>query len=131
MAGGSASRCWPHRRAWCWTSPPTSETSSRGTPSRRRPVTAWQVFVYICAQYDTSRISVSQVSLWDNIIQDKAQARFHFPELRAKYGFIDQGNTLRGQPFNLTLHWNVMPISGALREGSKSFSGFRLPNDYL
>eukprot|EP00850_Spirogloea_muscicola_P010772 SM000064S19794 [mRNA] locus=s64:491020:491774:+ [translate_table: standard] len=89
------------------------------------------VFVYICAQYDTSRMSVSQVSLWDYIIQDKAQAQFHFPELRAKYGFVDQGNTLRGQPFNLTLHWNVMPISGALREGSKSFSGFRLPNDYL
>ena len=41
-----------------------------------------------------------------------------------------QGTNIRGTPFNLTVYWNIMPITGGLETKSKTFTGFRMPEDY-
>lgn len=53
--------------------------------------------------------------------------------LRAQYPFVlaDQGYNLRGKQFNVTVAWNVMPYVGALYSHSKTFTGFRLPEQYI
>lgn len=55
------------------------------------------------------------------------------PTLRQQYPFAvtDQGFNLRGREFNVTVAWNCMPRVGALYTRSKTFSGFRLPEDYI
>eukprot|EP00270_Netrium_digitus_P013455 TRINITY_DN4477_c0_g1_i1.p1 TRINITY_DN4477_c0_g1~~TRINITY_DN4477_c0_g1_i1.p1 ORF type:complete len:193 (+),score=42.95 TRINITY_DN4477_c0_g1_i1:130-708(+) len=90
-----------------------------------------QVFLFICAEFATPRNSLNQVSLWDLIIEDKANAAVHLPFTRSKYGLIDQGNNLRGLEYNLTLYWNVMPNTGMLRTHKKVFPDFTLPADYM
>lgn len=90
-----------------------------------------QLFVFICAEYETPNNSLNQVSLWDRVIEHKDDAKLRLPYNRSKYYFIDQGNNLKGRPFNLTLYWNVMPVVGGLYSGKKIFSGFTLPSEYL
>ena len=42
-----------------------------------------------------------------------------------------QGNNLLGKDINLTLYWNVMPVTGGLRMEKQTLSGFRLPQEYF
>ncbi|KAI6692474.1 hypothetical protein NL676_020184 [Syzygium grande] len=72
-----------------------------------------QVFVFVAAEYETSKNSVNQVSVWDGIIPAKEHAKFQI-QTSNKYRLIDQGDNLRGKEFNLTLHWHVMPKTGKM-----------------
>ena len=49
------------------------------------------------------------------------------PNLRQQYPYAvtDQGFSLRGRDFNVTVAWNVMPRVGVLYTRSKTFSGTR------
>lgn len=50
--------------------------------------------------------------------------------MRLKYPFIDQGQNLRGLPYNITVCWDVMPKVGLLYIRSKSFPMEPLPAEY-
>eukprot|EP00244_Chara_vulgaris_P002025 TRINITY_DN1339_c0_g2_i1.p1 TRINITY_DN1339_c0_g2~~TRINITY_DN1339_c0_g2_i1.p1 ORF type:complete len:174 (+),score=30.72 TRINITY_DN1339_c0_g2_i1:213-734(+) len=98
-----------------------------------RSVFTWntkQLFVFVCAEYETDLNKINQVSLWDRIIVKKADAKFRLPFVRNKYKLVDQGNYLQGRSLNLTMYWNIMPITGAIRTGKKVFSKFVLPKEY-
>lgn len=43
---------------------------------------------------------------------------------------VEQGNHMRGLPFNLTMYWNVMPITGGLDTQKRTFTGFQIPGNY-
>jgi signal peptidase complex subunit 3 len=88
-----------------------------------------QVFIFVAAEYETPKNVLNQVSLWDAIIPSKEHAVFSIPATN-KYGFVDQGSNLRGQEFNLTMHWHVMPKTGYMYADKKVISGFRLPEEY-
>ncbi|KAK7843285.1 signal peptidase complex subunit 3b [Quercus suber] len=88
-----------------------------------------QVFVFLAAEYETSKNSLNQISLWDGIIASKEHAKF-WTHTSNKYRFIDQGSNLRGKEFNLTLHWHVMPKTGKMFADKLVMSGYRLPKEY-
>lgn len=98
-----------------------------------RSVFTWntkQLFVFICAEYSTPKNSFNQVSLWDTIIVRKEDAVIDLTDEHIEYGLIDQGNHLKGRPFNLTMFWSKMPIAGGLETQKKVFTGFTLPSEY-
>ncbi|KAF2599656.1 hypothetical protein F2Q68_00012145 [Brassica cretica] len=88
-----------------------------------------EVFAFVAAEYETSKNTLNQVSLWDAIIPEKEEANFWI-QISNKYRFIDQGHNLRGKDFNLTLHWHVMPKTGKMFADKIVMSGYRLPNAY-
>ena len=70
---------------------------------------------------------------WNTIIQRKENALLSQSKLRPIYPFTttDQEGMLRGREFNVTVAWQVMPRVGALYTGSKTSSGFQMPEEYL
>uniref|UniRef100_A0A7N0REN8 Signal peptidase complex subunit 3 n=1 Tax=Kalanchoe fedtschenkoi TaxID=63787 RepID=A0A7N0REN8_KALFE len=88
-----------------------------------------QIFVFVAAEYETPKNALNQISLWDGIIPSKDYAKFS-TQISNKYQFIDQGTNLRGIPFNLTLHWHVMPKTGKMFADKIVMSGYRLPDEY-
>ncbi|GAY49156.1 Signal peptidase complex subunit 3B [Citrus sinensis] len=88
-----------------------------------------ELFIFVAAEYETPKNALNQVSLWDAIIPAKEFAKFSI-HTSNKYRFIDQGHSLRGKEFNLTLHWHVMPKTGKMFANKIVMSGYRLPEDY-
>ncbi|XP_027363312.1 signal peptidase complex subunit 3B-like isoform X2 [Abrus precatorius] len=88
-----------------------------------------QVFVFLAAEYETSKNSMNQISLWDGVIPSKDHAKFWI-HTSNKYRFIDQGSNLRGKEFNLTMHWHVMPKTGRMFADKIVMPGYRLPEEY-
>ncbi|XVE59103.1 hypothetical protein DITRI_Ditri05aG0018500 [Diplodiscus trichospermus] len=88
-----------------------------------------QVFIFVAAEYETSKNSLNQVSLWDAIIPAKEHAKFWI-HTSNKYRFVDQGHNLRGKQFNLTLHWRVMPKTGKMFANKIVMTGYGLPEEY-
>ncbi|KAH7441282.1 hypothetical protein KP509_03G032100 [Ceratopteris richardii] len=80
--------------------------------------------------WNTKQNSWNQISLWDSIITAKEDAVFQALEYN-KYAFIDQGKNFRGLSFNLTMYWHVMPKTTMMYIGSKSFTGFKFPDNYF
>ncbi|CAN1232797.1 Signal peptidase complex subunit 3B [Linum perenne] len=62
-----------------------------------------QVFVFIAAEYETSKNALNQVIL---------------------------GHNLRGKEFNMTMHWHVMPKTGKMLANKIVIPGYRLPEEY-
>lgn len=92
-----------------------------------------QVFLSVDVDFVTKKHWVNQMMIWSDIIKAEADAHLQLPVLRPAYPFqlTDHGAALRGKPFNVTLHWNVMPKVGMLEWGSQSFSGFQMPDEYV
>ncbi|KAM0880175.1 hypothetical protein ACQ4PT_033794 [Festuca glaucescens] len=88
-----------------------------------------QVFVFVTAEYENSKNSLNQVSLWDRIIPDKDHANVQV-EVKSKYPLIDQGTSLRGKKVQLVLHWHIMPNAGRMMRGKMPLSEFNLPDTY-
>uniref|UniRef100_A0A0E0BWI9 Signal peptidase complex subunit 3 n=1 Tax=Oryza meridionalis TaxID=40149 RepID=A0A0E0BWI9_9ORYZ len=88
-----------------------------------------QVFVFLTAEYENSKNSLNQVSLWDHIIPDKDKANLQV-EVKSKYPLIDQGSSLRGKKVQLVLHWHVMPKAGVMIRDRMALSEFNLPDSY-
>jgi signal peptidase complex subunit 3 len=90
-----------------------------------------QLFVSLAAEYETKINKVNQVSIWDRVVESKEDAVLRLPYVRNKYKLVDQGSNLRGLAVNLTLEWNIMPITGSMSVGRRTFTGFILPKEYL
>ncbi|XP_008797848.2 signal peptidase complex subunit 3A-like [Phoenix dactylifera] len=88
-----------------------------------------QVFVFLAAEYETSKNSLNQISLWDYIIRDKDHAKFQ-AQVASKYPLIDQGSNLRGKKVEFVLHWHVMPSTGRMIVDKMALSKFYLPEAY-
>ncbi|KAG8053547.1 hypothetical protein GUJ93_ZPchr0001g30569 [Zizania palustris] len=88
-----------------------------------------QVFVFLTAEYENSKNSLNQASLWDHIIPDKQHANLHL-EVKSKYPLIDQGSSLRGKKVQLVLHWHIMPKAGVMIRDRMPLSEFKLPDVY-
>ncbi|KAF0918434.1 hypothetical protein E2562_023581 [Oryza meyeriana var. granulata] len=88
-----------------------------------------QVFVFLTAEYENSKNSLNQVSLWDHIIPDKDHANLQL-EVKSKYPLIDQGSSLRGKKVRLVLHWHIMPNAGVMIRDRMALSEFKLPDAY-
>ncbi|KAL5227431.1 hypothetical protein ABZP36_015696 [Zizania latifolia] len=88
-----------------------------------------KVFVFLTAEYENSKNSLNQVSLWDHIIPDKQHANLHL-EVKSKYPLIDQGSSLRGKKVQLVLHWHIMPKAGVMIRDRMALSEFKLPDVY-
>ncbi|CAM8936132.1 unnamed protein product [Rhodiola kirilowii] len=89
-----------------------------------------QIFVFVATEYETPKHALNQISLWDGIIHSKSNAHFEI-QISNVYQFVDQGSNLRGKPFNLTLHWHVMPKTGKMFADKIVTSGFKLPDEYV
>lgn len=88
-----------------------------------------QVFIFLAAEYETSKNTLNQISLWDHIVPDKDHAKFQ-AQVANKYPLIDQGSNLRGQKVELVLHWHVMPRTGRMIRDKMAVSSFHLPEAY-
>jgi len=89
-----------------------------------------QLFVYITAEYQTSANKLNEVVIWDKIIQYKEDATLSFPMERSKYVLSDQGYGLRNADVNLTLSWNLIPITGPLEKIKAAGKTLRFPSEY-
>ncbi|TYZ66439.1 hypothetical protein PybrP1_002412 [[Pythium] brassicae (nom. inval.)] len=90
-----------------------------------------QIFVYVIAEYESTRNAKNQVVIWDKIVQTKeAAAKLQFAEEGIEYFLRDQYDELRGANVTLRLEWDVMPVCGRLFVHSAGRSSFVLPAKY-
>ena len=82
-----------------------------------------QIFVYVTANYSTPSNKENEVVIWDKIIQTADDAKIVEHNTLNKYNLIDQYDELRGSTVDLSLRWDVMPITGIL------YMDRRFPND--
>ena len=68
--------------------------------------------------------------MWDSIVTSIDDTILNLNETNIKYPLIDQHRELRGAPLTLTLHWDVMPITGVLSAGSGGHHRVILPERY-
>jgi signal peptidase complex subunit 3 len=72
----------------------------------------------------------NEVVIWDYIVRNQSEARLIFSNWFVKYPLISQGADMRGRAVNLTLHWDVMPLTGLLYFDTKGSAEVQLPQDY-
>jgi len=89
------------------------------------------LFVFISAEYKTKTNVVNQVAIWDRIIQTKAESKLKLSSEQVEYVLSDQGEGLRNNEVNLTVYWNIIPISGLLTQESHGIHSIRIPSNYL
>uniref|UniRef100_H2Z5U4 Signal peptidase complex subunit 3 n=1 Tax=Ciona savignyi TaxID=51511 RepID=H2Z5U4_CIOSA len=99
------------------------------------PIFNWnckELFLYIMAEYETTKNKVNQVVLWDKIINRGEDAVLNLKNVHAKYYFFDDGSALRGNNVTLSLHWNVIPNAGYLwRVKGRQDLSYVLPDTYV
>ncbi|GAM17313.1 hypothetical protein SAMD00019534_004880, partial [Acytostelium subglobosum LB1] len=88
------------------------------------------LFLYITAEYQTTENVVSQVVIWDRILNDKTKAIINEKNL-IKYILIDHSGELRSANITLTFNYNVIPISGPLTRHKQGSYSFNMPVDYV
>jgi len=98
-----------------------------------------QIFVFIVAEYTSPEMGFNQVTLWDTIIEKKEDTKIQHLVLTQEvfktqrdgpFTYSFQGKHLQGLKFNLTMYWNLMPLTGALLTDKVVISGFQLPEQY-
>lgn len=72
----------------------------------------------------------NEIVIWDQIIPSAADARLNLTNEMNKYPIIDQHTDLRGAPVSLSLHWDIMPITGLLQLGGKGSHTVQFPEAY-
>lgn len=73
---------------------------------------------------------MNQVVVWDRVVNSAASAKLDVAGAHVKYPLIDQGKELRGAPVSLTLHWDVMPLTGKLYASRRGNFTVALPEAY-
>ena len=68
--------------------------------------------------------------MWDSIVTSVDAAALKLNGSNVKYPLIDQHQELLGAPLTLTLHWDVMPITGVLDAGVGGRHRVVLPERY-
>ena len=73
---------------------------------------------------------INEVVIWDKVINSTETALLSMKNNFIKYPLLDQGKELRGTPVSLTLHWDVMPITGKLYMDTRGKHTVRMPDRY-
>lgn len=73
---------------------------------------------------------VNQVVIWDHIVETPEEAKLSFHNTSNKYPLLSQGRDLQGKLVALTLHWDVMPLTGILFLQQQGRYTMRLPSEY-
>jgi len=95
-----------------------------------------QLFVYVVAEYKSSKNPRNQIVLWDRIVEasDPREERVIAQDnIFVKYALVDQARDLRGEEVTLQLMWDHMPLTGTLYMGEQDkskASKFSLPMQY-
>mmetsp|Transcript_18778 Transcript_18778/g.18890 ORF Transcript_18778/g.18890 Transcript_18778/m.18890 type:complete len:170 (-) Transcript_18778:6-515(-) len=89
-----------------------------------------QLFVFLVAEYNSTKNPLNQVIIWDKIIQSKQDSVLKVSNEFVKYALIDQGAELRGNTITLKLMWDHMPITGRLYTELNGNNTFVLPVKY-
>lgn len=89
-----------------------------------------QLFCYITADFVTPSNVRNELVVWDKVVTAPAGAVFSMLDHQIKYPLIDQHRELRGAALSLTLHWDVMPITGIIYAGSGGKHSIILPERY-
>ena len=72
----------------------------------------------------------NELVVWDSIVTSVDAAALTLNGSSVKYPLIDQHQELLGAPLTLTLHWDVMPITGVLYAGMGGRHRVVLPERY-
>ncbi|KAG9290728.1 hypothetical protein G9A89_011691 [Geosiphon pyriformis] len=89
---------------------------------------AKQLFVTIVAEYESMTHDTNQVVIWDIVIRSKEDAHIALKQVRNKYNFHDITPSLSGLNATYSLHWDIMPHVGGLRNGViKAIKGIKFP----
>lgn len=78
---------------------------------------------FLATQCHSSPLPIAP--LQDEATVDLPRLAQEFP-----YAVTDQGYTLRGTLFNISITWNVMPRVGRLYTRTQAFGPWELPQDY-
>ena len=73
---------------------------------------------------------MNEVVIWDRVVNNASEAVLKLDGQFVKYPLMDAGKELRGTPVSLTLHWDVMPITGKLYGATRGNHTVRLPTAY-
>ncbi|SCU79164.1 LAME_0A07514g1_1 [Lachancea meyersii CBS 8951] len=78
-----------------------------------------QIFAFVTATYDGKLKNgvKSEVTFWDTIITDKAEAHITLENLKSKYSVWDLEEKLSERDLTFHLHWNIQPWIGTLIYG--------------
>lgn len=89
-----------------------------------------QLFVYVKATYATEKYPRNEVVVWDKIVQTKEASKFRIAVSKSKYPLRDIGFGLRNAKVNLTLSYDIMPITGRLFIHDAGHKVFSMPASY-
>ena len=56
--------------------------------------------------------AVNEVVVWDRVVGSREESQVQTTNAFIKYPVIHHGHELRGVPLSLSLHWDVMPLTG-------------------
>ena len=102
-----------------------------------RPIWNWnvkQIFLYLSAEYiDNKTDKISEIVLWDKIIQSSSDSDLYSVNERMKYVLRDFYKDLRNKDIKLTFHYDLMPYIGLVKNQriSKPIYIFNLGQEYV
>ncbi|SCU77283.1 LAFA_0A00804g1_1 [Lachancea sp. 'fantastica'] len=78
-----------------------------------------QIFAYVTATYNgkLKKDVKSEVTFWDTIITDKADAHIILENIKSKYTIWDLEDKISERELTFHLHWNIQPWIGTLVYG--------------
>ena len=89
-----------------------------------------QLFLFVVAEYESNTNKVNQVVVWDKIVQTPEEAKLDLTEVPIKYYLVDHSDQLRDTEVKLSLHWDIMPITGLLYMFQQGNHTIQMPSDY-
>lgn len=95
-----------------------------------RGVFSWnvkQLFIYVTVDYTTPLNGRNEVVIWDQIMEEHNDKIIKQRRIKPEYRLVDQARGLKGNQYNLTVHWNVMPWVGMLTTKKETFGPFEFP----
>ena len=89
-----------------------------------------QLFVYITVDYATPKHARNSLVVWDALCESRAGSVIKLANKHTKYPLVEHDalDVLTGNALNVTLHWDVMPITGMLYAGRGGHAAVRLPD---
>ncbi|EWM24344.1 microsomal signal peptidase 23 kd [Nannochloropsis gaditana] len=89
-----------------------------------------QLFVFLVVEYESKKNVLSQVVVWDRIIERKEDAVLNLKAEFLDYPLRDPAVELRNKNITLRLVWDHMPLTGTLFMRSDLVNSTILPDQY-
>ncbi|GAB5034928.1 signal peptidase complex subunit partial [Nannochloropsis oceanica] len=89
-----------------------------------------QLFVFLVVEYESKKNVLSQVVVWDRIVESKEDAILDLEAEFLDYPLRDPAVELRNKNITLRLVWDHMPLTGTLFMRSGLTNSTILPDQY-